>query len=141
MAGRSGLHHTMGLNTYIYIANKKTLSLCIFAIILLELFQLAVGSVALFVFGGRTAGIEKFMLFIPFLSVPILVFAFRKIRIALWGIWILFVVCHAWYTKISWPRWEAAYVMLKLDWPLLAICILLTIIYLIKRANPTVRPA
>ncbi len=69
------------------------------------------------------------MLFIPFFSLPILILAIRKLGVAMLLMWILFGISHAWYTTISWPKWEAVYVMLKLDWPLLAICILLTIIY------------
>jgi len=120
------------------LTNRKITILWVVIIILLELFQLAVGSMALFVFGGRTLGIDKLMLFIPFLSLPILIIAIRKIRVALWLIWTVFVVSHFWYTKISWPKWEAIYMMLKLDWSLLAICIMLTVIYFGKRSDAAV---
>lgn len=111
------------------IAKIRTPIFVIAAVVVLEVFQCGVGSVALFVFGGRTSGVEKLMLFIPFFSLPILILAIRKLGAATSLMLVLFGISHAGYTKISWPKWEAVYVMLKLDWPLLAICILLTIVY------------
>jgi len=111
------------------LTSKQSTYLSVAAIVLLEIFQLAVGAVALFVFGGRTSGVEKLMLFIPLFSFPILILAIRKIGVAMWLMWILFAISHVWYMKISWPKWEALYVMLKLDWPTLMICLILTFIY------------
>jgi hypothetical protein len=109
------------------IARRRATFFGVVAIVLLEVFQCGVGLVVLFVFGGRTSGVERVMLFVPFLSLPILILAVRKLGMAMRLMWILFCISHAWYTKISWPKWEAIYMMLKLDWPLLAICILLTL--------------
>jgi hypothetical protein len=115
------------------LTNRGVVTLCVSAIVLLEVFQLAVGSVALFVFGGRTAGLEKVMLFVPFLSLAVLFLALRRVRLATWLMWLLFGLFHAWAVRISWPKWGAVYMMLKLDWPLLGICILLTVIAARKR--------
>ena len=123
------------------LTKSRAASFAIAAIVVIEIFQLAVGSVVLFVFGGRTSGVEKLMLFIPFFSLPILILAIRKLGLATQLMWILFGIFNAWYinmwiAKISWGRiWTAVHMILKLDWPLLAICILLTILYCYQKPS------
>jgi hypothetical protein len=65
------------------IAKSRATFFAVAAIVVLEIFQCGVGSVVLFVFGGRISGVEKLMLFIPFFSLPILILAIRKLGLAM----------------------------------------------------------
>lgn len=112
-----------------------------FAALSIVLYQVGLALIGIYVFHSRAEGLGTLVIYSPLLYVPALVIAAYRLRAGVYAGWVAFAVYHAVLCAISWPHIAGLVVDLAIDWQLLIVSILLTIIYSLSMRPDTGEPS
>jgi hypothetical protein len=101
-----------------------TLSLSVVLTVLYCIFNLG----GLFALGGRSSGAEQLFLVLPVLTPLIMLICLVSVGSAALVMWLVFAVIHSYYWSLS--HWDLHEVLslLRFEWPLYIVALLLTIV-------------
>lgn len=108
--------------------------------VLIVAYQAGLALVGIYIFHSRANGLETLALDSPLLYVPALAIAAYRLRAGVYAGWASFAVYHAALFAIAWPHASALVLDLGLDWELLLVSALLTVLLYLRARTDTGTP-
>lgn len=108
--------------------------------VLIVAYRAGLALIGIYIFHSRANGVDMLVLYSPLLYIPALVIAAYRLRTGVYAGWASFAVNHAALCVLTWPHLAGPVVNLSVDWELLIVSILVTVIRYLRVQTDTGTP-